>query len=226
MLFPTPELGEQPNPSMTAKSPSQSTWQEYFDSVASSWARNRPRRFKHHSAVSGNRKTQWTSDEDKVLEVAVAVHGTQNWPKVATDVPGRTGKQCRERWLTHMAPDINHDAWSAQEDALLVGKLMEFGRHWSRIRQFLPGRSISSVKNRWAYLCRRDVPNHWQEFQALANVFPRAEGGEGSAVDGEDAIDFAELFLPEASLQIPTFSLWPDSSWANGDILGQTDQSE
>ena len=39
----------------------------------------------------------WTTDEDKLLVQAVAIHGeNDNWKAVATCVPGRTNKACRK----------------------------------------------------------------------------------------------------------------------------------
>jgi hypothetical protein len=110
-----------------------------------------------------------------VLEAAIQLHGTTSWRTVAESVPGRSGKQCRERWLGHMAPDVNREAWSGAEDAILITKHLEFGRHWAKIRESLPGRSTSSVKNRWNWLCRRDVQNHWLEFQAFTKSFEGTE---------------------------------------------------
>ena len=41
--------------------------------------------------------TQWTDEEDAKLATAVELHGAR-WSTIAEHVPGRTGKQCRERW--------------------------------------------------------------------------------------------------------------------------------
>lgn len=39
----------------------------------------------------------WTTDEDKLLIQAVAIHGeNDNWKAVAVSVPGRTNKACRK----------------------------------------------------------------------------------------------------------------------------------
>lgn len=50
---------------------------------------------------------RWTLDEHDRLAYLVAKWGSEkNWAKVAEEMPGRTGKQCRERWLNHMRPGI------------------------------------------------------------------------------------------------------------------------
>jgi hypothetical protein len=48
--------------------------------------------------------------------------GTKQWARIAQVLPGRKGKQCRERWHNHLNPDINKDAWRYSVLALLVQK--------------------------------------------------------------------------------------------------------
>lgn len=50
---------------------------------------------------------RWTQEEHDRLAYLVTKWGSEkNWAKVAEEMPGRTGKQCRERWLNHMKPGI------------------------------------------------------------------------------------------------------------------------
>jgi hypothetical protein len=37
----------------------------------------------------------------------VNVYGERKWAAVAQHLPGRIGKQCRERWTNHLRPDID-----------------------------------------------------------------------------------------------------------------------
>jgi hypothetical protein len=39
----------------------------------------------------------WHPDEDAKVVELVAVYGAKNWPAIALHLPGRVGKQCRER---------------------------------------------------------------------------------------------------------------------------------
>ena len=50
----------------------------------------------------------------------VIADGTKQWARIALVLPGRKGKQCRERWHNHLNPDINKDAWTNDEDLKLV----------------------------------------------------------------------------------------------------------
>ena len=45
----------------------------------------------------GVSKRAWTPSEDKMLQEIVEKNGAHRWSTVATYLPGRMGKQCRER---------------------------------------------------------------------------------------------------------------------------------
>lgn len=51
-------------------------------------------------------KGQWGQDEDQMLTMLVQ-KGFKNWGHLAAHMPGRTSKQCRERWCHHLDPSIN-----------------------------------------------------------------------------------------------------------------------
>jgi hypothetical protein len=42
-------------------------------------------------------KKPWNDDEDMRVIELVSIHGAKNWPLIADHLPGRVGKQCRER---------------------------------------------------------------------------------------------------------------------------------
>jgi hypothetical protein len=153
-----------------------SDWAQVIRSTTSEWARSRPRVSAQRN-IGGTPKKKWTAGEDALLLAAIRELGALNWSQVSVRVPGRSGKQCRERWLDKLSPDVARDDWSPDEDAALIRRQAELGNAWSKIRDALPRRSVGAIKNRWNWLSRRDVPNHAEEFQAIAeSQRPAARG--------------------------------------------------
>lgn len=99
-------------------------------------------------------------DEDMVLvdaiKALVDTKGTVPWLSVAKLVPGRSAKQCRERWGLNLNPNIDRSAFSEQEDLLLLELHNKFGNRWSSFREFFPGRTENILKTRYKSLLRAE----------------------------------------------------------------------
>jgi hypothetical protein len=98
--------------------------------------------------------------EDIRLRQIVAHFGCGNWSFVATQMPGRNSRQCRERWVNYINPELNHHPLSRAEDLLLESKHEELGPQWQLIATFLPGRSKNLLKNHWISKQRRRAHEH------------------------------------------------------------------
>ena len=102
-------------------------------------------------------KIKWTPEEDALLKQIVEQRGPHRWDFIASFVPGRNGKQCRERYLSKFAPNLSSAEWSYEEDMILLSMQQQIGNHWSAISKCLPGRTAIMAKNRFKLLKRKNI---------------------------------------------------------------------
>ena len=94
-------------------------------------------------------KGSWTRQEDETIIQYVRTYGCKSWTKLAKMLPGRIGKQCRERWMNHLNPNISRGPWTPEEDYQLMILHEQFGNSWAKIAASMPTRADNMIKNRW-----------------------------------------------------------------------------
>lgn len=108
------------------------------------------------SQESTTLRKRFTEEEDNILKHVIQTLGIRNWSEVAKYLPGRSGRQCRDRYNNYLFKDISFRPWTEEEDSIILHKYLIYGNHWAKISTFLVGRSGNNVKNRWhKYLSKR-----------------------------------------------------------------------
>ena len=180
-----------------------------MESVASlQHGKHSPKRARIEEPVK-TRRGPWTAEEDELLSNLVKRFGTKRWAIIAELVPGRVGKQCRERWLNHLRTDVKKTAWTDEEDEILIKAQQELGNRWSSIAKLLPGRPENSVKNRW-----NSLVNKKKRSSSAADDSDNASSDEQSS----SASDYTDEFAPTPPASIPRHSSFRTQGSSHGDI--------
>ena len=107
-------------------------------------------------------KGSWTPEEDAILQAMRSRYG-KKWAKIAQHLPGRQGKQCRERFVNHLDPALKKGEWADDEEAILIAMHQHHGNRWANISKHLPGRSDNDVKNHWYSTVQRKFMQHGKD---------------------------------------------------------------
>ncbi|CAD8082551.1 unnamed protein product [Paramecium primaurelia] len=111
----------------------------------------------------------WTEQEDQLL---FSVHqefqksGRENkWSQIAKEIfkqssnkVFRQPKQCRERWINRLDPNISNVPWDKQQEIDLLKMILIRGKKWSEL-SILYGRTRTenTLKNKYNSLIKREI---------------------------------------------------------------------
>jgi hypothetical protein len=109
-----------------------------------------------YSMTAKIRRIKFTEQEDSHLRALVSQFGVTNWNLIASQMPGRIARQCRDRWNHHVTPRHGSEQWTPDEDRLLIQRLQHCGPRWSDIAAVFPNRKDIAVRNHCYRLARQE----------------------------------------------------------------------
>ena len=96
------------------------------------------------------KRQRFTEEEDNIIIEDVGDERYPNWNAIAEKIPGKTGRQCRERYQHYLSPKLSREPWTPEEDALIRKLHKQYGPNWAMIAASFGGkRTNNNVKNRW-----------------------------------------------------------------------------
>ncbi|CAN6721372.1 unnamed protein product [Malus baccata var. baccata] len=153
-------------------------------------------------------KGPWSKEEDDVIIELVKKYGPKKWSTIAQHLPGRIGKQCRERWHNHLNPGINKEAWTQEEELALIRAHQMYGNKWAELTKFLPGRTDNAIKNHWNSSVKKKLDSYLKsglltQFQGMPHVVNQSQhmmssssrmqsSGDDSGAKGAEAEEISE----------------------------------
>lgn len=166
-------------------------WNRISATLDNKTAKQCMQKFKNsqRSAKKGN----WTSQEDELLFSWVERHGPTKWTECSKEIKGRCGKQCRERWVNILNPDVKKGNWSDHEQDVIFESLSTYNTSWSAMSHVLPGRTENSIKNYFYSSVRRLKSNNLFHHIKAVYLYKKTTCGELMAANAGITADVAKL---------------------------------
>lgn len=125
----------------------------------------------------------WSPAEDAKLQLAVSAYGN-SWVDVATMMDGRSNEQCRDRWNERLDPKINKEAWTEEEDKLLMDTVGELGEgKWKAVSEKMGnGRKDSACRSRYETLKKSKAKATGGVDEGCSPQLPDGLGGDQGEV--------------------------------------------
>ena len=93
-------------------------------------------------------KGSWDKEEDLKLLALYKKYG-KNWAAISREMPQRTGKQIRDRFLNSLDTKFDRSKFTVEEDQMILKYYKIYGNSWARIAKKLKTRTGDMVKNRF-----------------------------------------------------------------------------
>jgi hypothetical protein len=165
-------------------------------------------------------RRKFTQEEDLKLRSLVESLGMNSWDEIAGYLPGRNGRQCRDRHKNYLVDSLVTLPWTPEEDAIVIQKFHQIGPKWVEIGKLLSGRSGNNVKNRWhKRLCKQDIVAPPPAPQKPEVTKPRPPPEQKTAVDLSQVLGNSDTEWSHLFAQSDPNSVSP-GSWSSGSSIG------
>ena len=103
-------------------------------------------------------KGPWDEEEDKKLLSLYQKYRT-NWAAISKEMPHRTGKQIRDRFLNSLDSRFDRGKFTEEEDKALLKYYKMYGKSWAKIAKKLKTRTGDMIKNRFYSYLKKKLKN-------------------------------------------------------------------
>ena len=135
-------------------------------------------------------KFKFTTEEDNRLSELVELNVEENWPAIATNMPGRNARQCKERWLCYLNPTINRELWTQEEVDKLIKMEEMFPNRWAHIVTCFPNSTALNVRNKFIFLQRKRA----REIKRLNKQVAAPVEAVALVVENQEDVNFFDFY--------------------------------
>lgn len=155
-------------------------------------------------------RNPWSREEDKDLIKLVKDLGVDQWAAISKNLPSRDRKQCRQRWIYHLNPDINkEERFSVEEENTFETMHKKLGNKWAAIAKSLPGRTNKDVLCYYNRIQRRigskKRDQKWAEKATRDRIRKSGRRNVGSAFIRGAPTEFGRAPLPVKYWSLPAY---------------------
>ena len=104
-------------------------------------------------------KGSWRKEEDSKLISLYEKYG-KNWAAISKEMPQRTGKQIRDRFLNSLDTRYKRGKFSEEEDKMILKYHKIYGNQWAKIAKKMKTRTGDMIKNRFYSSLQKGIKNN------------------------------------------------------------------